>query len=256
MIYISPVEYLVVFVMVFLAGLMDAVAGGGGLISLPTYLLAGLPPHLALGTNKFSSCWGTLFATRNYLRNKMIDVKVAFVTGTAALVGSWLGTKTVLLINPDFLNYVLVLLIPLIAVITLYNRNLGTANHSTQVALSRKLTLGIPAGLLIGFYDGFFGPGTGTFLILFYTMTLKYDFVTANGNTKVANLASNLAAVFTFAFSGSIYYKLAIPAAVFGVAGNLLGSHLVVLRGNRLIKKIFLAVLFLLMARIIWNLVK
>jgi len=256
MIEITIVEYVIVFVMIFLAGLMDAIAGGGGLISLPTYLLAGLPPHLALGTNKFSSCWGTLFATRNYLHNNMIDVKVALITATAALLGSWLGTKTVLLINPDFLNYILIVLIPLIALITLFNRSMGASNLSAGVTHSRKIGLGIPAGLLIGFYDGFFGPGTGTFLILFYTMTLKYDFITANGNTKVANLASNLAAVFTFAFSNNIYYKLAIPAAFFGVSGNLLGSHLVILRGNKLIKKIFFGVLLLLMGRIIWNLIK
>ena len=241
--------------MIFLAGMMDSIAGGGGLISLPTYLFVGLPPHLALGTNKFSSFWGTLFATNNYLRNKMIDVKIAVISAAAALLGSWLGTRTVLLIKPDFLNYILIILIPIIAVITILNQNLGLHNLSTGVNVRRKYGLGFLAGLIIGFYDGFFGPGTGTFLILFYAILLKYDYVTANGNTKVVNLASNFAALVTFACSGKILYSLAIPAACFGIMGNLLGSRMVVLRGNKFIRKMFILALILLMARVVWNVI-
>ncbi len=254
MIHLSGLEYILVFIMIFIAGLMDSIAGGGGLISLPTYILIGLPPHLALGTNKFSSCWGTLFATRNYLHHNMIDVKVAVTAAVAALIGSWLGAKTVLMLNPGFVNYLLVVLIPIIAVITYLNKAVGHTDNSASVKMNAKLVYGILFGCVIGFYDGFFGPGTGTFLILFYTFILKYDYVVANGNTKVANLASNLAAVFTFGFGNSIYYKLAIPAALFGILGNLLGSRLVVLKGNRLIRKIFLLVLILLLLRISWNL--
>jgi len=249
-------DYLIVLVMIFLAGMIDAIAGGGGLISLPTYLFVGLPPHMALGTNKFSSFWGTLFATHRYLRNKMIDVKIALISAAAALMGSWLGTRTVLLIDPDFLNYILVFLIPIIAVITIVNQNLGKHNLSFGVHIHRKYGLGFLAGLIIGFYDGFFGPGTGTFLILFYALLLRYDYITANGNTKVVNLASNFAAVITFAASGKIYYALAIPAACFGIMGNLVGSKLVILRGNKLIRQIFILALALLMIKIIWNLIR
>jgi uncharacterized membrane protein YfcA len=107
--------------------------------------------------------------------------------------------------------------------------------------------------LIIGFYDGFFGPGTGTFLILFFTVLLKYDYVTANGNTKVVNLASNIAALLTFAFAMKIFYYLAIPAAVSGVLGNLTGSRLVVNRGSKIIRQIFLLALIILMIKVIWN---
>lgn len=248
-------DYLIVMVMIFLAGMMDSIAGGGGLISLPTYLFVGLPPHMALGTNKFSSFWGTLFATSNYLRNKMIDVKIALISAAAALLGSWLGTKTVLMIRPDFLNYILIVLIPIIALITILNQNLGNHNLSKGVSFHRKYGLGFLAGLVIGFYDGFFGPGTGTFLILFYAILLKYDYITANGNTKVVNLASNFAALITFAFSSKIFYQLAIPAACFGIMGNIVGSRLVVLRGNKLIRKIFILALVLLMIRVVWNVI-
>ncbi len=256
MIEITTFEFVIVLTFIFIAGLMDSIAGGGGLISLPAYLFAGLPPHLALGTNKFSSCWGTLFATHRYFRRGMIDIPIAFTGASAALLGSWLGTRTVLLIKPDFLNYILIVLIPIIAVITLFNRNMGNHNNSMNITQFRKLFLGFLAGLFIGFYDGFFGPGTGTFLILFYTILLKYDYVMANANTKVVNLASNIAALVTFAFAGKIYYSLAIPAAVAGIMGNLAGSKLVVLRGNKLIRQIFIVALFLLMLRIIWNLIR
>jgi len=253
---ISPFDYITVMVMIFLAGLMDSIAGGGGLISLPTYLAVGLPPHQALGTNKFSSFWGTLVATIRYFRNNIIDIPVAVVTALLALIGSWGGARTVLFIKPDFLNSILLILIPGIAVINLLRKNIGSNNKTETVKTSRKYYLCILAGLVIGFYDGFFGPGTGAFLIIFYTFFLKYDFITANANTKVVNLSSNLAAVVTFAFSGSIYFRLAIPAAVFGILGNLVGSELVILRGNRLVKTVFLIVLFLLMIRIVWNVIK
>jgi uncharacterized membrane protein YfcA len=254
MIDISIFEYFIVLIFIFLAGLMDSIAGGGGLISLPAYLFAGLPPHLALGTNKFSSCWGTLFATQRYFRKNMIDLPIALTAAFSALLGSWFGTKTVLLIKPFFLNYILIVLIPVITLITLMNRNAGIVNNSSSIVGKRKYFIGLMAGLIIGYYDGFFGPGTGTFLILVFTFMLKYDYVTANGNTKVVNLASNIAAVITFAVAGKIYFALAIPAAIFGILGNLAGSRLVILKGNKVIQRIFFLVMFLLMIKIIWNL--
>jgi len=255
MIHISVLGYFFVFPLIFLAGAIDSIAGGGGLISLPTYLFVGLPPHLALGTNKFSSFFGTVFSTIRYFRSKMIDIRIALTTAFAALIGSWLGTKTVLMINPDFLNYILIFLIPIITVINLLNKNVGMHDLSSELSINRKYVLVSIAGIVIGFYDGFFGPGTGAFLILFYTILLKYNFIVANGNSKVVNLASNFAAVVTFAVSGSIFYKLAIPAALCGILGNIIGSRLVVLRGNKLIKKIFIIVLFLLMIKVIWNVI-
>ena len=107
--------------------------------------------------------------------------------------------------------------------------------------------------MIVGFYDGFFGPGTGTFLILIYSALLHYQFIRANGNTKVVNLASNIAAVITFAVAGKIYYPIAIPAALCGIAGNLLGSRMVVLRGNKLIKQVFILALILLLGRVLYN---
>ena len=245
--------YLIVLPAVFLAGLVDSIAGGGGLLSVPAYMAAGLPPHFVLGNNKFSSCFGTLFASLRYHQHGLVDVRVALVSAFFALVGSFLGSSAVLLLRPDFLRILLIMLIPLVAVLTLANRSLGQEDHSHLQSKQRKYFLAAPAALLIGFYDGFFGPGTGMFLILFYTLVLKYDFVTANANTKVVNLASNVAAVIIFMIKGKIIYAIGIPAACAGIVGNLLGAKLVIKKGSTIIRPIFLFTLALLFAKIIYD---
>lgn len=251
---LSPLDYTIVLPIIFLAGFIDAIAGGGGLISLPAYWSVGIPPHLALGTNKFSSCFGTVFSTANYFRAKMIDVPVALLSAAFALLGSWLGATTALHVSAKILNYLLVILIPIVAVISLTSRKMGYESRAHLLGLGYRLLLGGLAGLGIGFYDGFFGPGTGTFLILIYTSLLHYDFVRANGNTKVVNLASNVAALITFSVSGHVYLPLAIPGAICGITGNILGSKLVILKGNKLIKEVFVLALLMLLGRVIYNL--
>ncbi len=243
----------IILPVVFLAGLVDSIAGGGGLLSLPAYMAAGLPPHYVLGNNKFSSSFGTFFATLRYHQQGLIDVRVALLSAFFALIGSFLGSSAVLLLQADFLRIVLIILIPLIAAITLIHPTLGKENHSHRQSSQRKYVLSALAALLIGFYDGFFGPGTGMFLILFYTLALKYDFVTANANTKVVNLASNIAALATFIVGGKIIYAIGIPAAAAGIAGNLLGAKLVIKRGSRIIRPIFILALVLLLIKIIYD---
>lgn len=246
--------FLIVLPAVFLAGLVDSIAGGGGLLSVPAYLAAGLPPHFALGNNKFSSCFGTLFATLRYQQHGLIDVRVALLSALFALGGSFLGASAVLLLRPDFLRLLLIVLIPLVAVLTLTNRSLGRENNSRRQSGKRKYILAVLAGLLLGFYDGFFGPGMGMFLILFYTLALKYDFVTANANTKVVNLASNIAAVVTFVASGKVLFALGVPAAIAGIAGNLLGAKLVIRRGASVIRPVFILTLLLLFGKVLYDL--
>ena len=246
--------FLIVLPAVFLAGLVDSIAGGGGLLSVPAYLAAGLPPHFVLGNNKFSSSFGTLFATLRYHQHGMIDVRVALLSAFFALIGSFSGSSAVLLLSPGFLRILLVVLVPLVAVLTLTNRSLGRENHSHRQPRRRKYLLAAVASLLLGFYDGFFGPGMGMFLILFFTMALKYDFVTANANTKVVNLASNIAAVVTFIAHGKVIYAIGIPAAVAGIAGNLLGAKLVIRRGSSVIRPVFIFTLLLLFAKILYDL--
>jgi len=248
--------FYIIIPLVFIAGFIDAIAGGGGLLSLPAYLIAGLPPHIALANNKFSSCFGTFFSTFRYYTHGLIDLKVAIISAIFALLGSYLGTKTVLVLDAFFLNYILVVLLPVITIFTYLNKNVGHENNSKEYSLQKKIFISSLAGLFIGFYDGFFGPGTGSFLILIFATVLKYDFTTANGNTKIVNLASNIAALTAFIIDGKVLFLIGIPAALAGIAGNLLGSKYVIIKGNRLIRPMFLIVFIFLFIKIIIDLLK
>lgn len=241
---------------VFIAGFIDAIAGGGGLISVPAYLASGLPAHFALGNNKFSSSFGTLFAVLTYHKNRIIDLPIALLGAGFALAGSYLGTRTVLLIDPGFLRYVLVFLIPAVTVFTLLKKNMGVNGSVKTERTASAYLLASMFPFIIGFYDGFFGPGTGAFLILFYTVLLKYDFMTANANTKVVNLASNAAAIATFIVNGKVLYMIGIPAALCGIAGNILGARLVIFKGSKVIRPFFIAVLILLLIKIVYDMIK
>ena len=242
-------DLIIIIPLIFFAGFIDAVAGGGGLISVPAYFAIGLPPHLALGNNKFSSAFGTLFSTSKYLHHKMIDLPIALTSAGFALVGATLGARTILLLRPDFLYYLLLVALPVITFFSVRKKSFGTSHEFT---MSRKTMylLAALAGLIIGFWDGFFGPGTGTFMIIIFTSVFGYQLAMANANTKVVNLASNLASLTVFIINGNVRYSLGIPAAVAGIMGNCLGSHLVVKKGNKFIRPVFFFVLILLFASV------
>ncbi len=248
--------YLILLPVIFLAGFVDAIAGGGGLLSVPAYMAAGLPPHFVLGNNKFSSVFGTLLSTIRYSHRKMPDYRIALPGALFALVGSHLGTRTVLLIDPNFLNYVLVVLIPAITVFTFLRKNIGMVKRDLTISKAQILVIASAAGFFIGFYDGFFGPGTGSFLMFGYTVILGCDYVGANANAKIVNLASNFAAVVTFLLNGKVIFAIGIPAALCGIAGNWLGSRMVIRNGVKIIRPLFLIVLTLLFIRIIFNLIQ
>ena len=245
--------FLIILPMIFLAGFMDSIAGGGGLLSLPTYIVAGLPPHNALANNKFSSVFGTTLSAYRYFRHGMIDTQIAVTSAFFALIGSYLGTRLVINLDPYFLNYLLIILLPVITIFTLLNKDLGKYNTAHEISKQKKLVLAIIASFIIGFYDGFFGPGTGTFLIFVFALFLKYDMIMANGNTKVVNVASNIAAVITFIINGKVLFVIGVPAALAGLAGNYLGSRYVVKKGNKLIRPVFIFVFILLFIKILWD---
>jgi uncharacterized protein len=250
--------YTILFVclFIFIAGFIDSIAGGGGLISLPAYLSAGLPPHLALGTNKFSSTFGTFVAFSRFLKNGKISYKSALASVACALPGSYLGTRLTLLINEVYLRYILIILLPCIIVLVLVRKNFGDKDTSSSLSTIKIITLSAITGLVIGAYDGFFGPGTGTFLILIYTGIMGFNLTTASGNTKVVNLASNIAALATFIVMGKVIYLIGIPAAFAGILGNWIGSGLAIKNGAKVIRPIFLAVVILLFFKVLYDFLK
>jgi len=247
-------QFLIICPFVFLAGLIDSVAGGGGLISLPAYLAAGVPPHMTLGTNKFSCVFGTALSSARYFKHGKADIKTAATSIIFALAGSALGARTVLYLDPVFLKYALLAVIPVIAFIVLKKKDLGAENKIKDVPAARIHVLSAAIGLSVGFYDGFFGPGTGTFLVLLYTGLLRYDLVTATGNAKFVNLASNAAAVTMFLINREVNFALGIPAMLCGVAGNYVGSGMAIKKGARIIRPMFIIALTLLIIYIVRDL--
>ncbi len=250
----TPEMLLIVCPLVFFASFVDAIAGGGGLIALPAYLLTGMPAHMAYGCNKFSGCLGTFFSAARFLKSGHLHLKIAFFSAALALVGSSCGAKLTLVLTDHALRLSMLILLPITAVIVLFNKN-GFNDESTFEQLSRRRAL-VLAGLIgffIGMYDGFFGPGTGTFMILAYSLFMGFDFKTACGNTKIVNLASNLAALTVFISAGQVLYAVAIPAALCSIAGNWVGSGLAIQKGAKFIKPVLIGALVLLFAKIIYD---
>ena len=237
--------------LVFLAGFIDSIAGGGGLISLPAYILSGIPIHMALGSNKFSSAFGTAFSAINFLRSKKVYVKAIPVSVVCALVGSAAGAFVATLASEELLRWVLIFMVPVVAVFTLVKKDFGKEDKSGTLS-TRLILIGAGlAALVIGFYDGFFGPGTGTFLIFVFAIFLRFDLVTANGNAKIINLASNVGSLITFIISGHVIFALAVPAAVFGIAGNVIGSTMAIKIGAKIIRPVLVVVLGILLFTVI-----
>ncbi len=244
---VTPRMYLIVLPMVFLAALVDAIAGGGGLISLPAYTLAGLNYDFASGNNKCSSTFGTLTATVRYYRSGRLLVKPALVAAALAAPGSWLGTRAAMALGSRVMHGFMVLAIPAVGALVLMK---GRGPETSRPMTARQYPLCGLIGLVIGFYDGFFGPGTGTFLILLFTHLLGMDMVTASATAKPVNLLSNISALVTRVAAGNVLFALAIPAMCCSVAGGWLGAKLALTRGARLIRWVMLGVLALLTARL------
>ena len=242
--------YIIVCPLVFLAGLIDSVAGGGGLISLPAYMAAGLSPLQAAGTNKLSACLGTVASTTRFVRDRKIDWKAGIFAALGAFPGSWLGALLQQHIPQETIRLLMIVAIPVVAVVVLRKKNMDGRCLVTET-FYRPLAFVI--GLAIGFYDGLIGPGTGTFLILMFTMMLGMEAVMASGTAKVVNLTSNVAALCSYLTNEpqNVLFALALPAALCGIVGNWIGASLTVKKGVGFIRWMLLVVLVLLLAKMV-----
>ena len=229
----------------FLAGFIDSIAGGGGLILMPSLLIAGIPPQIALGTNKFAAMFGTGTALSNFIRNKKVIWKIAFIGVAFSLAGSVLGAKAILVFNQETVGKIIMALLPITAIVTFIpKKQLKTkASSFTKANLFFHVPL---VCLIIGFYDGFFGPGTGSFLIFFFYVFLGLHLVNSSAVSKVFNLASNIGAFIAFAIAGKVLYAVGIPIAFANIAGGFLGSHLAIRKGQSLVK-VFLIIAFIIL---------
>jgi uncharacterized membrane protein YfcA len=230
-----------------LAGFVDSIAGGGGLISLPVLLSVGLPPPLALGTNKFQGSFGTLSASYNYIRKGKADLKKSWVGILFTLLGAGMGAALIQRLDPGFLKNLMPILLIVVFIYTLFNKQLGYKRRDARMAQQWFFIL---FGLGLGFYDGFFGPGTGSFWMAALLVFLGYDMTEAAGTTRIMNFTSNIVALCIFIMGHNVLYRAGICMAVGQVIGARIGSGMAIRNGARFIRPLFLTVVFLTIVRL------
>lgn len=234
-------EYLIVCPLAFIAGFVDAVAGGGGLISLPAYLIAGLPVHTAIGTNKLSSGMGTAIATWQFWKNGYIPWKEATICCIVALFASGLGANLGLLLGESIFRILLLFILPSTAVYILFHKSFSSEND--DYPKTKTVLFSILTAFIVGVYDGFYGPGTGTFLILLLTGLAHMRLDTANGIAKSINLCTNLAGLVVLLINGKVMISLGFIAGIFSILGNYIGTRCFQRGGAKIVKPMIIFVI-------------
>jgi uncharacterized membrane protein YfcA len=236
-------DYLILGVAALLAGMIDAVVGGGGLIQVPALfsILPNAAPASLLGTSKLAGVWGTGAAAFNFARRVRLQWSTALPAAIAAFILSFWGAYTVTRIPPDFVRKLLPFILIAVALYTLKKKDLGKI-HAPLHAGHKEKIIAVAVGGCIGFYDGFFGPGTGSFLVFLFVRFFGFDFLGASAVAKVVNVACNFSALLWFGYSGHVLWQLGLMMAVCNVAGSLIGSRLAIRHGSDFVRKIFLLV--------------
>ena len=243
--------FLIVCPLLFLAGLVDAIGGGGGLISLPAYLLSGVPIHNAIATNKLSSACGTTLATLRFIRQGLVNWRLALHTIAFAVLGSSLGAHLSMATGEGIMEKILFVILPVVAFLVL-NPRIFHDNREAEILLNRRTLLtAILSSFAVGIYDGFYGPGTGTFLIIAFTVFARMNLRSANAQAKVINLTTNITSLTIFLLNGQVVFLLGLAAAVCNMAGNYVGAGLAMTRGSRITRPVILLVLVLLFLKVL-----
>lgn len=242
------------FLACFAAAAVDSIAGGGGLISLPSYILCGIPSHIALGTNKFSSTSGAIVSGFQYFKNGKVNFKLLKYLIPFSFIGSMLGVYTVLKINENLIRIIVLILILFVGIYSLFSRKLGMEDNFKGIT-RKNIFLGILLAFCLGFYDGFFGPGTGSFLIFGMIKIYGYNYINASGNSKILNLTSNVSALIIFALHSQIYFYLGLITASAMILGANLGTKIALNKGSKLIKPIFICMSLGVAVKMIYSLI-
>ncbi|MFC1488385.1 TSUP family transporter [Thermodesulfobacteriota bacterium] len=233
-----------------IAGFVDAIAGGGGLITLPVLLSVGIPPHLALGTNKLQSSFGSFTAALNYTREGLVEFTSVIPGIFFTACGAVIGTITIQYLSAGFLEKFIPIMLLAVFLYFLISPDLGTVEK--EAAMPEMLFYGI-LGLLLGFYDGFFGPGTGSFWMVAFVLSLGLDLKRATAHTKVMNFTSNIVALVAFIFGNNVLFTAGIVMGFCQMIGAFIGSNLVITKGVRFVRVFFLTVVALTIVKLIYS---
>lgn len=243
-------DLLILCFFAFLAGFIDSIVGGGGLIQTPALLIT--MPQIAvpmlMGTAKISSIAGSTMSSIQYARQVTFQKRTLFMTIIAAIIGAFLGARLINYLQPNVVKPSIFFLLIIVFIYMLLKKDFGQSQKA-QIAESKSVLYSSLFGFIVGVYDGFLGPGTGSFLILFFVSTIGFDFLLASAHAKVVNLATNVGAVIYFIASHNVLWAVALPMAACNFTGSYIGSRLAMLKGNRFIRLFFLGVIFLMILR-------
>jgi len=243
---------LIVVPFVFLAGFIDSIAGGGGVISITGFLLSGLPVHSVLGVNKVQASVGTAVSTFNYIKGGHFDWKFIPFSLVFCIIGAYFGATLVTILDPEIMKRLLLIIIPIIALIMMFNKKITSLVKPQTLTTKQIYIVSSIIGLTIGFYDAFIGPGTGTFLIIAFTMC-GVQMLDAGGNAKIINLTSNIISAIIFLLHGHVIWWIAIPCIIANIIANQLGSKLAIKNGEKIIRPTLLIVMALLIIKFIFD---
>jgi uncharacterized membrane protein YfcA len=243
-------EWIFITLASLLAGFVDAIVGGGGLVMVPALFAAfpAAPPATLLGTNKAAAVWGTAMSTWQYSRRVQIRWAAMLPAAAAGFAGSFAGAWAVTVVSGEFLRKLLPVVLLGVLAYTLAKKELGR-HHSPRLSGRAELAAACGIGAVIGFYDGFFGPGTGSFFVFLFVRLLGYDFLNASASAKLLNCATNVAAIVLFAAKGHVWWHFAVTLAVANMVGSLLGTHLALKHGAGFVRGIFILVVSVLILK-------
>lgn len=245
----EPAVLALLVIAAFLAAFIDSIVGGGGVISLPALLAAGLPPHLALGTNKLAATGASLMATVRYTQAGLVDLRTALALIPLSVVGAFLGAMAVLALDAGFVRALVIAVMVAMLLYVLFRPRLGHEDRLAGLTPHLFLALGSVA-LAVGFYDGFLGPGTGSLLLFAFLSVGRFDFRRAAAHGRILNFASNLAALALFALRGEVLYEVGLPMMAAMLAGAYFGSAFGIRHGTRWVKPLFVAMVLAILARL------
>ncbi len=239
--------------LIFFGAFVDSIAGGGGVITLPAYLLAGFPPHMAAGTNKLIATCGGVISAGKYIKSGYVDFKIAAFSIVGALLGGILGSNLALVLSERYLKLIMLIALPCVAVYLLFKRNFGQPAQRKVSSPAATAAVSFSIGLLCGTYDGLIGPGAGTFLLLGFTVFLGTELITAAGCARVSNLASGITSLTVFIMSGNVNYSILLPVGACSMLGNWAGARFAIKNGSKNIKKVMMFVLVLIFVKIAYD---
>jgi uncharacterized membrane protein YfcA len=245
--YLIDLWYLVP--LLFAAGVLDGIAGGGGIIALPAYLLTGMPVHSAYACNKLQSGFGTACSCFKYIKEKFADVKVALMAVPTTMVASFLATRLMMNTADETIKIIIAICIPIAVILMFLKRKMASGHVRSHRLRPRTVLLSLLAGTLLGTYDALFGPGGGTIAMILFSLLMNYDLRVGNGNGKLIIVVSNLTAMANYIVGGFMIWHVAIPCAIANMIGSYLGASIVVKKGEKIIFTAMMTVLLILIGQ-------